>query len=113
MIHRPLLIACVAVPVVAALSACDNPERWRFREEVTLNDGHQIVLSRVALRNNVWPHISADGYQAVVNQGLAYPPLGVDVELKRLGRHAYQAFSFGLIEGRRHLAALPAFVIPN
>jgi hypothetical protein len=112
-LDRRLLIASFVIPAVGMLGACDNPERWKFREEVILNDGTQIVASRVALRNNVWPHISTDGYRAVVNQWLSYRPLGVDVELKGLGRHAYQTFSLGLVQGKPHLAVLPAFVTPE
>jgi hypothetical protein len=68
LIPRPLWLS--ALLALVALTSCENPEYWSFQEEVVLNTGEHVSLNRKLRRNSVWPHISSDGYRAVVDDWL-------------------------------------------
>jgi hypothetical protein len=78
-------------------------------------------LERIAHRNNVWPRLGNEGYQAVVDQSLRYPPLKIDWRQSKSGirtdvpgqisRTTLRAeflpmvpFSFDRIDGKYYLA---------
>ena len=74
MIARFTAIAVLGLLLPIALGGCNNPETWRFREEVVLNTGEKMTIDRSALRNSVWPALGNGGYQSVVNQWLLGGP---------------------------------------
>jgi len=88
--------------VAAGVSGCNNPETWRFREEVVLNTSESITVDRAALRNNVWPRMGNGGYQSVVNQWLLIPDRGVRWEEKQYGG---SPISIGRIDGNMYVAS--------
>ena len=97
--HLPLLLLSAVVP----LGACNNPERWTFREEVRLNTGESIVVQRVALRNNVWPRLGNGGYQSVVNQWLSQRELKIEWEAKKDGG---TPIAIGIVSGSTSIATV-------
>ena len=88
---------------VLLLSGCSVPEHWTFTEEVRLNDGRVVQVSRDAKRNNVWPRMGEGGYHAVVSQRLVASSIGVDVVLTGLGEEGglelSTVFSIGIVDG--------------
>ncbi len=90
---------------VFLLSGCSVPEHWTFTEEVRLNDGRVVQVSRDARRNNVWPRMGEGGYHAVVSQRLVASSIGVDVKLIGLGEEGgglelSTVFSIGIVDSR-------------
>jgi hypothetical protein len=76
--HAPIRTFCSVFLAGLVMSGCENPEYWSFKEEVKLNNGQHIFVKRKLRRNNVWPHISADGYRAVVDDWISESSLGIE-----------------------------------
>ena len=76
--RAPIRSLCSLFLASFVMSGCENPEYWSFKEEVKLNNGQHIFVKRKLRRNNVWPHISADGYRVVVDDWISEPSLGIE-----------------------------------
>ena len=87
--------------LLLGLSACNNPEYWSFKEEVILNTGQRLQVQRKLRRNNVWPHISADGYRSVVDGWVSEPTFKLEWQASKDGG---QPISIGVIGGKLTVA---------
>lgn len=95
--------SAAAFAATLLLASCNNPERWKFREEVLLNTGQVIVIERIAKRNNVWPNMGGGGYRAIINQWIEYSPLRFSFEAGSTSSR--EPLSLGFIGSDFYIAA--------
>jgi hypothetical protein len=91
--------------MLVVLQGCENPEYWTFKEEVVLNTGQRVLVDRKLRRNNVWPHISADGYRSIVDERLTQSTLRIEwrTDLESHARGYGRPLSIGFFKGSIYL----------
>ncbi len=99
----PRWMHCFALAAPLFLSGCNNAESTAFQEDVVLNNGQAVIVRRALFRNNVWPRLSDEGYQAVMDDWVSVPIFHTVWQSKRDGRGG-RPLSLGMVNGELFIA---------